>query len=58
MDEHKNGPCIKSGPSGTSLKVQGLILHASNAGGEGLIPGQGTKILHAIQWGKKIKMAQ
>jgi len=58
MNEHKNGPCIKSGPSGTSLKAQGLTLRASNAGGEGLIPGQGTKILHAIWWGKKIKMAQ
>ena len=31
MNEHKNGPCIKRGPTGTSLKVQGLIFHASNA---------------------------
>ena len=27
----------------TPLAVQWLKLHASNAGGEGLIPGQGTK---------------
>ena len=35
---------------GTSLVVQGLRLHASNVGGMGLIPGQRTKILHAMQW--------
>ena len=29
---------------GTSLAVQRLRLHASNAGGAGLVPGQGTKI--------------
>ena len=29
--------------SGTSLVVQWLRLHAPNAGGVGLIPGQGTK---------------
>ena len=54
----KMDPVSRVAPPGTSLKVQGLILRASNAGGEGLIPGQGTKILHAIWWGKKIKMAQ
>ena len=31
---------------GTSLVVQWLRLHASNAGGTGLIPGQGSKIPH------------
>ena len=34
---------------GTSLVVQRLRLCASTAEGEGLIPGQGTKILHAMQ---------
>ena len=34
---------------GTSLAVQWLILHVPNAGGVGLIPGQGTKILHVAQ---------
>ena len=33
---------------GTSLVVQWLRLRASNAGGKGLIPGQGTKIPHAV----------
>ena len=33
----------------TSLVVQWLRLHASNAGGVGLIPGRGTKIPHATQ---------
>ena len=32
---------------GISLTVQWLGLCASTAGGRGLIPGQGTKILHA-----------
>ena len=32
---------------GTSLAVQWSRLHTSTAGGTGLIPGQGTKILHA-----------
>ena len=31
----------------TSLAVQWLRLHTSNARGTGLIPGQGTKILQA-----------
>ena len=35
----------------TSLAVQRLRLHASTAGGMGLIPGQGTKIPHAA-WRK------
>ena len=33
---------------GTSLVVQWLRLHAPNAEGMGLIPGQGTKIPHAV----------
>ena len=40
---------------GTSLVVQWLTLHAANAGGMGLIPGQATKIPHAMQCGQKIK---
>jgi len=35
----------------TSLAVQGLRFHASNAGGAGLIHGQRTKIPHAA-WPK------
>ena len=35
--------------------VQWLKLHASNAGGTGLIPGQGTKILYALWRGRKKK---
>ena len=38
----------------TSLEVQGLGLHAASAGGIGLIPSWGIKILHAIGCGKKI----
>ena len=34
---------IKSDGLGTSLVVQWLRLHAPNAGGLGLIPGQGTR---------------
>ena len=40
---------------GTSLAVQCLRLSASTAGGTGLIPGWGTKILHALQRGQKKK---
>ena len=39
----------------TSLVVQWLRLHASNAGGAGLIPGWGTKILHAVWHSQKQK---
>ena len=38
---------------GASLAVQWLRLRASTAGGTGLIPGQGTKILHAMWHGQK-----
>ena len=34
---------------------QWLRFHASTAGGQGLIPGQRTKILHAPQHGQKVK---
>jgi len=39
----------------TSLAVQWLRLHASNVGGTGLTPDQGTKILHASEAKKKQK---
>ena len=39
----------------TSLVVQWLRLCASIANGVGLIPGQGTGILHATWCGQKIK---
>ena len=38
---------------GTSLAVQWLRIWSSNEGDEGLIPGQGTTILHATQCGQK-----
>ena len=38
-----------------SLSVQWLGLHAPTAGGMGSIPGQGTKILQAVQHGQKNK---
>ena len=40
---------------GTPLAVQWLRLPASTAGGTGVIPGRGTKILHATWWHKKKK---
>ena len=41
--------------TGTSLVDQGLRLWASNTGDKGSTPGQGTKIPHAVQFGKKKK---
>ena len=38
---------------GTSLIVQWLRLWAATAGGMGSIPGQETKILHAVRHGQK-----
>ena len=38
---------------GNSLAVQWLGLHASTAGGKGLIPGRGTKISQATWHGQK-----
>ena len=46
-------PSSEQGTMGTSLAVQWLRLCASSAGGMGSIPGQGTKIPHATQRGKK-----
>ena len=40
----------------TSLAVQGLRLHISNAGAVGLIPGRGTKIQSATWQGQKINV--
>ena len=40
---------------GTSLAVQGLSLCTSNAGEMDSIPGQGTKIPHAVQPKESIK---
>ena len=40
---------------GTSLVVQWLRLPAPNAEGMGLIPGQGTKILHGAGWDQREK---
>ena len=45
---------IKIAQRRTSLVVQWFRLQAPAAGGVGLIPGQGTKIQHAI-WPKKKK---
>ena len=41
---------------GNSLVVQWLGLCAFTAGDMGLIPGRGTKILHATQRGQKIEI--
>ena len=47
---------LKNNGLETSLAVQQLRPHASNAGGVGLIPSPGTKIPHATRCGKKKKM--
>jgi len=39
---------------GISLVIQALKLHVTNAGGAGLIPGQGTKIPQAMWYSQKI----
>ena len=41
---------------GTFLVVQWLRLHTSSAAGVGLIPGWGTKILHASWCHQKLKI--
>ena len=43
---------------GTSLAVQWLTLHVSNAGDVGLIPGWRTKMPHAARCGQKKKIEQ
>ena len=46
----------KQDGNGTSLVVQWLGHHASNAGGTDLIPGQGTRIPHAtVGLSQKVK---
>ena len=39
----------------TSLEVQCSRVRTANAGDVGLILGRGTKILHAVQHGQKIR---
>ena len=41
--------------AGTSLVAQWLRLRTANARGTGSIPGWGTKIPHAVQYGQKIR---
>ena len=50
-----DGHCRTDVTSRISLAVQWLRLHTATAGGTGLIPGQGTKILHASRCGPKNK---
>ena len=38
---------------GQTLAVLWLLIHASIIGGMGLIPAQGTKILHAVRHSQK-----
>ena len=45
---------IKIVPIGTSPIVQWLRLCSSNAGDMSVIPGWGTKIPHAVQYGQKL----
>ena len=52
--QRKNS-CHKILKQGLILIVQWLRLHTSSAGDRGLIPDWGTKILHTVQWDKKIK---
>ena len=46
---------LKNEPSGNSLAIQWLGLHALPAEGPGSIPGQGTKIPQAVWWGQEKK---
>ena len=45
---------LSCSPSGTSLEVQWLSFHTSNAGGTGSIPSWGTKFPHATHHGQKL----
>ena len=59
MDHFKflflTGVCFKIQISGgTSLAMQRLRFHTSNAEGTGSIPGQGNKVPHAAQCGQKV----
>ena len=49
LDEVMSFQAVTESNTGTSVAVQWLKLQAPNAGGTGLIPGQGTKILHAAR---------
>ena len=49
---------LKASGRGTFLAVQWLRLRASNAGGVGSIPGQGTKILLATWHSQKKELAE
>ena len=44
---------IKKLITGTSLRVQWLRLHPTNAGSMGSIPGWGTKVPHTVGCGQK-----
>ena len=50
-----NNICYRNNVRGNSLVVQWLGLHASTAGGMGLIPGRGTEMLCAAWCSKKKK---
>ena len=45
--------CQEEVATGTSLTVQWLRLRVSTAGGRGLIPGHGIRILQAMQCSQK-----
>ena len=48
FDEEMKIKAFKNYDLGTALVAQWLRLNISNAGGPGLIPGQGTKTLHEV----------
>ena len=54
FQERRGNRVRKAKDDGTSLVVQWLRLCASNAGGAGLIPGQGSRIPYAVQCSPKI----
>ena len=53
--QERNRGWLKDWDLGTSLAVQWLKLHASNAGGAGSIPDWWTKIPHAVRRSQEIK---
>ena len=53
MSEVTKRAAIKCAHAGTSLVVQWLRPHSSSAEDVGSIPGPGTKIPHAAQYGQK-----
>ena len=58
LSEKEQQPADKNTPSRgfPGDKSQWIRLHASTAGGEGSIPGQGTKILHAMQCSQRKRL--